>query len=118
MGCVFVMRAMMHVLNVPQFLGSRVILTFIVRGCSIFELIAVSTQERTLLGKSTSGVTEKKIILVLQSLARDKLGQIRLAILIDVGDFFAGPTLSSITSIIDYILVHFVDTVSSHVSKA
>ena len=61
----------------------------------------------------------KKIILTLQSLVRGKSGQIRLAIFIDVGDFLAGPRLNSITSVIDsYILMHFVDTVSSHVSKS
>ena len=71
------------------------------------------------MGKSTSGVRGKKIILTLQSLVRDKSGQIRLAIFIDVGDVLAGPRLNSITSVIDsYILVHFVDIVSSHVSKS
>jgi hypothetical protein len=56
------------------------------------------------MGKSTSGVREKKIILMLhqkEALARDKSGQIRLSILIDVGVFLASPTLGSSTSIID-----------------
>ena len=51
MGCVFVMRAMMHVLNVPQFLGSRVILTFIVRGCTVFEGMTVGAARRNLVGE-------------------------------------------------------------------